>query len=106
MAVCASIPADAAVVEVTPQARYEGDDADWNDRRAAAGSRSGFVRFGERPFERAESAAARQVCLDVWSWDSRRTLDARLLVKYLPADRPRIESGASGAAPVQASIAH
>lgn len=105
VAVCASIPSGATVVEVTPQARYEGDEADWNERRVAPGGRSGFARFAEQPFERAESASTRQLCLDVWSWDSQRALDARLLVKYLPADRPRIESEAARAAPVQAAVA-
>jgi hypothetical protein len=37
----------------------------------------------------------------VWSWDSQRALDARLLVKYLPADRTE----PPGAAPVQAAVA-
>lgn len=100
VAVCTSIPSG-AVVEVAPQARHEGDEADWNERRVAPGGRSGFARFAEQPFERAESAATRQVCLDVWSWDSLRALDARLLVKYLPADRAE----PTRAAPVQAAIA-
>ncbi|MCX8115360.1 MAG: hypothetical protein N3D71_09850 [Burkholderiaceae bacterium] len=101
VAVCTPIPIDAAVVEVTPQARYEGDDADFNERRVARGGRSGLARFAEQPFERAESASTRQVCLDVWSWDSQRALDARLLVKYLPADRAE----AARATPVQAAVA-
>jgi hypothetical protein len=101
VAVCTSIPANAAVVEVTPQARHEGDGADWNERRVTPGGRSGFARFAEQPFERAESATTRQVCLDVWSWDSQRALDARLLVKYMPADRTE----PPGAAPVQAAVA-
>lgn len=101
VAVCASIPLRATVVEVTPQARYEGDEADWSERRLALGGLSGFARFAEQPFERAESATTRQVCLDVWSWDSRRALDARLLVKYLPADRNEPASPA----PVQAAVA-
>jgi hypothetical protein len=73
------------VVEVTPQARFEGDIADWSDRRTTLGARTDRVRFAVQPFERAESATSRQVCLDVWSWDSQRALDVRLLIKYLPA---------------------
>jgi hypothetical protein len=48
-----------------------------------------------QPFDRQESAATRQTCLDAWSWDAQRALDVRLLVKYLPQP---------DAAPAQAAV--
>jgi hypothetical protein len=78
VAVCTSIPVSAAVVEVTPHARVAA-----------------------QPFDRAESAATRQICLDAWSWDAQRALDVRLLVKYLPGDR----NDPAGPGPVQAAVA-
>jgi hypothetical protein len=99
VAVCTSIPVGAAVVEATPQARFDGDIADWNDRRMTLGARTDRARFAVQPFERAESATTRQVCLDVWSWDSQRALDVRLLVKYLPA-----QETIPAPTPVQAAV--
>jgi hypothetical protein len=94
-AVCTSIPVHAAVVEVTPQARFDGDTADWNERRLPLGARLPHARVAAQPFDRQESAATRQICLDAWSWDAQRALDVRLLVKYLPQP---------DAAPAQAAV--
>jgi hypothetical protein len=95
VAVCTSIPVNAAVVEVTPQARFDGDTADWNERRLPLGARLPHARVAAQPFDRVESAATRQICLDAWSWDAQRALDVRLLVKYLPQPE---------AAPAQAAV--
>lgn len=85
----------AALINLRIASRREVLDRLQRSRSTARG-RSGFARFAGQLLERAESASTRQVCLDVWSWDSQRALDARLLVKYVPAER---------AAPVPAAVA-
>jgi len=86
--VCVTVPAAAAVYEVTPYARVEGDGSAWEERRASLGTTAGSVRFAARPVERPESASQKNVCLDVWSLDSQHAVDARVVVRYLLADRP------------------
>ncbi len=96
--VCTSIPLSADLVEVTPQARFDGDAADWSERRLPLGARLTNARLAAQPFDRSESGATRQVCLEAWSWDAQRALDVRLLVKYLPQPQP------APATPTQAAV--
>jgi len=100
--VCASIPTAAAVYELTPLARVEGDVGTVSERRLALDAKSGNARFGAQPLERTESETMKQVCLAFWSWDSQRALDVRLLVKYLLPDA-RETPRASIGVPVQAA---
>jgi hypothetical protein len=85
--VCVSIPASANVYEVTPYARVEGDGGAWEERRATLGAIVGSVRFAALPVERPDSATLKNVCVDVWSWESQRAVDARVVVRYLLPDR-------------------
>jgi len=85
--VCVSVPATASVYEVTPFLRTEGDSGTWEEHRTALGAAVGSVRFSARPVERADSSAAKNVCVDVWSFDSQRAVDARILVRYLLPER-------------------
>jgi hypothetical protein len=100
--VCAAIPATASVYEVVPFARYEGEEAEWIERRLALGGRFGALRVGAQFAERPDAGTNKRICVDFWSWDSQRALEARLVVRYLPADnadalRPAV------VAPVQAT---
>jgi hypothetical protein len=95
--VCVAIPAAATVYEVTPHARAEGDGAAWAERRLALGARAATVRFAAQPVERPESGSSKHLCVDAWSWDSQRTLDVRLLVKYLLPDGNETTGSAQGA---------
>jgi len=85
--VCVSIPATASVYEVTPYARADGDGATWEERRGALGATFGSVRFAAHPVERADTNAQKSVCIDVWSLDSQRAIDARVVVRYLLPER-------------------
>jgi hypothetical protein len=87
--VCAPLPVGASVYEVTPFARFDGE----GEARVALGERLPTARFAALPAERAESGAKR-VCLDFWTWDSQRPLEARLLVKYLLPDAPAVQAAA------------
>jgi hypothetical protein len=109
IALCAFVPARSTVYEVAPYARYEGDTAPWHERRIALGGaieapvaprgkrRSGKV--GALPAERAESDTTKQVCVDVWTWDSERTLDVRLVVRYMMQEGGQTLTAPSPAAP-------
>lgn len=100
--VCVAIPVTATVYEVTPFARFDGDDSPWADRRAALGARLGSARFAAQPVERPDSDTTKNVCLDVWSWDP-RALDARVRVKYLLPERSGADSASGSGAPIRAA---
>jgi len=85
--VCVAVPATASVYEVTPYVRPDGDSVAWDQRRTALGATVGNVRFSEHPVERPDSNALKNVCVDVWSFDSQRAVDARVLVRYLMPER-------------------
>jgi hypothetical protein len=84
--VCVAVPATASVYEVTPYARAVGDGAAWDERRGALGATLGSVRFAAQPVERPDSRTLKNVCLDVWSLESQRAVDARVVVRYLLPD--------------------
>jgi hypothetical protein len=100
---CVAVPAAASVYEVTPYARAEGDAAAWEERRGALGAIVANVRFGAQPVERADGAAAKNVCVDVWSLDGQRAVDARVIVRYLLPERP--DSSATTGSPLQSVAA-
>lgn len=92
---CVAVPAAASVYEVTPYARAEGDPAAWDERRGALGATIANVRFGAQPVERPDGTLRKHVCLEAWSIDPQRAVDARVVVRYLLAER----ADATGAAP-------
>jgi hypothetical protein len=100
--VCVGVPSAANVYEVTPYARAEGDANPWAERRTALGATVGSVRFAMQPVERPDSATVKNVCVDVWSWDGQRAIDARLVVRYLLPERAEI-TGSAGAPPLRAA---
>ena len=98
VALCAVVPAAATVYDVVLFARFDGDNGAWNERRVALGAELGNARFARAPFERVESDAAKEICVDAWSW-SDRALDARIVARYLMP-----EAGTS--APLAAQLKH
>jgi len=98
VALCAVVPAAATVYDVTLFARFDGDNGAWNERRVALGAELGNARFARAPFERAESDAAKEVCVDVWSWAD-HALDARIVARYLVPEAP-------ASAPLAAQLKH
>ncbi len=98
---CVAVPAGASVYEVTPYARAEGDSAGWDERRGALGATLAGVRFGNKPVERADGNALKNVCIDVGSLDNQRGVDARVVVRYLLPERA---DGTSAAAPSGAPL--
>jgi hypothetical protein len=99
--VCVPIASAARVFEVVPYARWADDAADWNDRQVALGGRLASAGFGAQPWERADAGGTRRVCVDAATWDSRRALEVRVVVKYLPAEPA---APAPTSAPVQAAV--
>ena len=91
---CVVIPPAASVYEITPYARAEGDGASWDDRRATLGATLANVRFATQPVERPDGAAAKNVCLEVWSLDGQRAVDARVVVRYLLPERADVTGAA------------
>ena len=79
---CESVPSTAVVTATLLYARPEGSTQPWTDFRAAPGQEVGRTRFGDKPFERAESDQTRQVCTGFSTWDGERAYVVRLLVKY------------------------
>jgi hypothetical protein len=99
--VCVVVPAAASVYEVASFARVEGDGAAWDERRVALGATVGSVRFAARHVERPESSTLKNVCVDVWSLDHQRAIDARVVVRYLLPER--VDSTGAVGEPVRAA---
>lgn len=102
--VCVPVPATANVYEVTPYARVEGDGGAWEERRAGLGATVGSVRFAAHPVERPDTASLKNVCVDVWSWDSQRAIDVRVIVRYLLPDR--LDTTGAANEPLRAAATH
>lgn len=85
IAVCASVPASAAVRDVWLYTRLEDSTQAWADSRVQAGQDAGQAKFVETAFERPDSDKAKQVCHGFINWSSDKARLARILVKYTPS---------------------
>lgn len=88
MALCAIVPAQAAVQEVRLFARAVESASAWEQSRVAFEQDAGGVRFSGAPFELAQGAEAKAVCANVEHWNSERAHAVRLVVLYSPNLNP------------------
>jgi hypothetical protein len=82
IAVCARVPAAAAVREVQLYTRLEDAQQPWTESRVQAGQDAGQAKFVEKAFERPDGDAAKLVCQDFVNWSVEKARLARILVKY------------------------
>jgi len=80
--VCARVPGAATVMEVQLYTRFEDSQQPWADSRVPAGQDAGQAKFLEKPFERPDGDAAKQVCQGFVNWSGEKARLARILVKY------------------------
>jgi hypothetical protein len=81
VAVCAAIPAGAAIDKVRLQSRVPKSEAAWVERNAGAPT-LGSLHVGGDTSESPVSPELRSVCLDVANWSAEDTLAVRLIVDY------------------------
>ncbi len=82
VALCARVPAAAAVKEVLLYTRLEGAQQAWADSRVQPGQDAGQARFQEKFFERPDAEAGRQICQEFVNWNGEKSRLARIVVKY------------------------
>ena len=82
IAVCARVPASAAVKEVQLYIRFEDSKQPWQEARVQAGQDAGQARFSDKFSERPEDDATKQVCQRFANWNAEKSRLARILVKY------------------------
>lgn len=82
VAVCARVPASAAVKEVQLYTKPEDSKQSWQDSRVQPGQDAGQVRFAEKSFERPDDGGARQLCQGFANWNREKPRLARIVVKY------------------------
>jgi hypothetical protein len=82
VALCASIPANATVIEVALFSRAADSDTPWSANRFLPGQESGQARFAEKYTESAPDAGTRQVCQTFAHWSAEHARVVRLLVRY------------------------
>ena len=82
ISVCARVPAAATVREVQLYVRSEDSKQPWTEARVQPGQDAGDARFADKFSERAEDAAAKQVCQGFANWSHDKSRVARIVVKY------------------------
>lgn len=83
--VCAVLPARAVPLEIAVAAAFTAADGSASHKPVALGADLGTARLAAAPVERGHSDG-KLLCLDAWSWDAQRSLDVRILVRYLLGD--------------------
>lgn len=83
-AVCAVVPASAAVGEVQLFIRAEDATGPWGASKVDAGQDAGGARFVDTHFQRAGEADAKEVCMNLAHWATDKGRSARILVRYAP----------------------
>lgn len=81
-ALCAVVPASAAVIEVQLFTRIEDAQQPWDQARVQAGQDAGAARFVDAHFERAQGNESKEICQNFAHWNSQKGRSARILVKY------------------------
>jgi hypothetical protein len=90
VALCAIVPARAAVQEVQLFARGVESNAAWEQSRVAFEQDAGGLRFSGAPFELARDAQSKAVCANVAQWNAERAHAVRLVVLYAPNLNPTV----------------
>jgi hypothetical protein len=81
IALCAAIPASAAVSNLRVQARVPGSEEAWGERDAGA-TTLGSLHTGSETREYPVDPDRKSVCLDVSNWSVEDTLAVRLIIEY------------------------
>jgi len=81
-AVCAVVPASAAVTEVQLFTRPDESQQPWNESRVVAGQDAGGAKFLDSSFERGHTDTAKEVCFNFASWNAEKGRTARIVVRY------------------------
>lgn len=84
-AVCAVMPAKAVAVEIAAFGGLTVAEGPGAYAPAALGADLGTARIAPKPIERSDGGD-KLLCLEAWSWDGQRSLDLRIVVKYLLGD--------------------
>lgn len=88
LALCAVIPADAAVEEVQLFARASDSQGSWDQSRVAFEQDAGGVKFTDAPFEVQRDEHSRAVCANLAHWDGERAHAVRMVVLWTPRLNP------------------
>ena len=79
---CATIPANASIIEVELYTKPDQSDAPWSTSRVMAGQESGQARFGEKYAEAPESPGNKQICEGFTHWSTEHARVARMVVRF------------------------
>ena len=79
---CATIPDNASVIEVSLFSRAADSDAPWSTSRYLPGQASADARFAEKYSETAPEAGVRQVCQAFAHWSADHARSVRVVVRY------------------------
>jgi hypothetical protein len=82
IALCASVPSQASVLEVQLFAHADSDFTQWDTSRVAADQDIGGARFVAGIYEVEQGADAKAVCAQFLQWNSERGHVARVVVRY------------------------
>jgi hypothetical protein len=79
---CATIPANASVIEVALFSRTVDSNAAWGASRYLAGQESGEARFAQTYSENTNEAGTHEVCQAFAHWSSEHGRIVRMVVRY------------------------
>jgi hypothetical protein len=82
LALCASVPARAGVLDVLMYARVAGSENEWEDNRVATNEEIDGARFFDRTWEVDQGEDTKGVCANFSQWNSERGHVARIVVLY------------------------
>lgn len=93
VALCASVPSQASVLEVQLYAHADGESAGWEESRVSVDQDIGGARFVDSIYEVAQGADRKAVCARFLQWNSGHGHVARVVALYT--------TGAAMAAPTE-----
>jgi hypothetical protein len=82
VALCASVPSQASVLEVQLFAHADGSSPGWEQSRVTVDQDIGGARFVESTYEMEEGADWKAICANFTQWSSERGHAARVVVVY------------------------
>ncbi|HEU4530484.1 MAG TPA: hypothetical protein VFR59_04830 [Steroidobacteraceae bacterium] len=88
LALCAVIPAEAAVEEVQLYARAFDSQVPWEQSRVAFEQDAGGLKFTDAPFEVARDERSKAVCANLAHWNGERSHAVRMVVLWTPRLNP------------------
>jgi hypothetical protein len=107
VAVCASIPSQAKVLDIELFARADGGSRNWEQSAVPIDQDIGGARFVDSTFEVEQGDDRKAICGSFVQWDSERGHEARIVVAYtigaaIVAKEPVPASPADGGSPAYA----